>query len=182
MTATSLGGMGIMSVTLRLETDDGTQCPYRFVHSDSGRLAEFCTGADESMVDVGEPLVVGLERTLGLDLRPLTLVAEGDLELEHFAVVAECTADAERIWREHLVRNEAAWQPPEGLATCVRAVVRALLASPGLFGQLRPQPGLPAAVVEYYTGGGLCDDLADLLLMADWAEACGARWVRLVAQ
>ena len=90
--------------------------------------------------------------------------------------------DAERMWREHLVRNEAAWQPPEGLATCVRAVVRVLLASPGFFGHLRPRPGLPAAVVEYYTGGGLCDDLADLLVMADWAEACGVRWVRLVAQ
>ena len=182
MTATSLGGMGIMSVTLRLETDDETQCPYRFVHSDSGRLAEFCTGADEAMVDVGGPLIGYLQQELSLDLRPLALVAEDDLELEHFAVAAECAADAERIWREHLVRNEAAWQPPEGLATCVRAVVRALLASPGLLDHLRPRPGLPAAVVEYYAGGGLGDDLSDLLLMADWTEACGVRWVRLVAQ
>ena len=174
--------MHIMSVTLELEADDGTPCPYRFVHSDARRLAEFCTGADEAMLDAGEPIVAHLERLLGLDLRPLRRVADQDLELEHFAVVARDSTDAERLWREHLVRNEAAWQPPEELADCVRGLVRALVGRPRLFDQLRPRRGLPDAVVDYYTAGGLCDDLADLLLMADWAEACGVRRVRLVAR
>ena len=172
--------MGIMSATLGLEADDRTPCPYRFMHSDSRRLAEFCTGADEAMVDAGEPVLVYLERTLGLDVRPLQLVAEDDLELEHFAVVAATAGDAERLWREHLLRNEAAWQPPEELATCVRRLVRTLVDHPRLLDGLRPHPGLPAAVVDYYGGGGLRDDLVDLLLMADWAETCGVRRVRLV--
>ena len=173
--------MGIMSVTLRLEADDGTPSPYRFVHSDSRRLAEFCTGADEAVVDAGEPVIMRLERTLGLDLRPLRLVAEDDMELEQFAVVAESAADAERLWRDHLVRSEAAWQPPHELATCVRSLVRALLADPHLFDGLRPRSGLPESSMTYYIDGGLRDDLSDLLLMADWAETFGVRRLRLVA-
>ena len=179
-----MGGMGdmrIMSVTLRLDADDGTPCPYRFIHSDTRRLAEFCTGADEAIVDAGEPVIARLERQLGLDLRPLTLVAEEDMELEQFTVVAASANDAERLWREHLLRAEAAWQPPEELAVCVRSLVRALTTHPRLFDSLRLRLGLPGGAADYYVDGGLCDDLADLLLMADWADACGVRRVRLVA-
>ena len=173
--------MRIVSVTLRLETDDGSQCPYRFIHSDSRRLAEFCTGADEASVDAGEPVAARLERRLGLDLGPLKLVAEDDMELEQFAVVADSAGEAERLWHEHLLRSEAAWQPPDTLADCVRALVRALAARPRLFADLRPRAGLPGTVADYYADGGLRADLMDLLVMADWAEACGVRRVRLVA-
>ena len=173
--------MGIISVTLRLEADDGVPSPYRFVHSDSRRLAEFCTGADEAVVDAGEPVIMRLERSLGLDLSPLRLVAEDDMELEQFAVVAASADEAERLWREHLVRSEAAWQPPDELATCVRNLVRALLSERHLFDGLRPRPGLPESTMAYYVGSGLRDDLTDLLLMADWAETFGIRRVRLVA-
>ena len=174
--------MQIISVTLRLEADDGTTCPYRFVHSDSRRLAEFCTGADEAVVDAGEPLVARLERVFGLDPQPLKLVAEDDLELVQFTVVARTADVAERLWRGHLLRNEAAWQPPDQLATCLRRLIRRPVVRPRLFAGLGPRPGLPDAAVDYYASGGLREDLCDLLLMADWADACGVRRVRLVAQ
>jgi hypothetical protein len=104
------------------------------------------------------------------------------MELEEFAVVARSAADAERLWREHLLRAEAAWQPPGELAACIRALVRALDARPDVLTGLRPRSGVSAAVARYYSHGGLRDDLVDLLLMADWAEVRGVRYVRLVAR
>ena len=155
-----------MSVLLFLEDDLSLNNPHEFTEIDQRDFIDFVT---DNRIDI-------VANRLQIDLAALKRVALDYADVEELMEEYEYTsAEAHALVAERQGRNDLMWQHPAQLISTLSQLITALEHRPDPF----PDLLLDGPDAYYLTDGYFQQDLADLLRMAEWAQAHGVTRVRL---